>query len=89
MEQEEAQNEHLDARRREIATGSARPADIGEAVYRKYKFAPPIHRAVQETNSRLCSFIVGSNVEHKTEHNNCRMRGLESDFEALHPTVSS
>jgi hypothetical protein len=28
------------------------------------------------------------NLEHKVEHNNCRMTGPESDSEALSPTVS-
>jgi hypothetical protein len=28
------------------------------------------------------------NLEHKAEHNNCRMRGIGPDLEALNPTVS-
>jgi hypothetical protein len=32
--------------------------------------------------------ILGTNLEHKAEHNNCRMRGPEPDLEASGPTVS-
>ena len=32
--------------------------------------------------------ILGTDLEHKAEHNNCRMRTAEPDLEALSPTVS-
>jgi hypothetical protein len=31
---------------------------------------------------------IAKGVEHKAEHNNCRMRGPESDSEVSGPTVS-
>ena len=38
--------------------------------------------------NRSAVSILGTNLEHKAEHNNCRMRGPESDSEASGPTVS-
>jgi hypothetical protein len=41
----------------------------------KFKFAGLPACLRKRRRSGLGSFVVGSKVEHKTEHNNCRMRG--------------
>jgi hypothetical protein len=53
------------------------------------KFASLFTEAQKKQTGGLIPLPVGSKVEHKTEHNNCRMRGPESESEASVPTVSS